>query len=249
MGNYHFDWIKSPRGGDWYWVERIFRELSYYYDSYIQDVSEIPFNYTERAFVGSLAIAAHKCGYHTLQDYASKREQEGRRFPDLWITLEPQKNSYDVVFEIKREKAEFGMSDDNYKRKISRGIDKANTYLGCHEIGEREKSRFQCAAVAIQIQCDEKQWEEINNPESYNETIRVLKNEMEELFEKETALVEGESHSLRYLYWLPFEIINNDKFKRYYWSGKERLKRDPYIKPALALLVYGSFKRVNRTTA
>jgi hypothetical protein len=249
MGNYGFDWIKSPEKGDWYWVERIFRELSYYYDSYIQDVSEIPFNYTERAFVGSLAIAAHKCGYYTLQEYASKREHEGCRFPDFWITLEPQKNSYDVVFEIKREKAKFGMPEDKYKERISKGIEEASKYLGRYEIGKREESRFQCALVAIQIQCDENPCEKINNGESYNKIIETLKNEMEKLSKKGAALAKGESHSLWYLYWLPFKRINNDKFKRYYWSGKESPKRAPYKKPALALLVCGSFKPVSRTTA
>jgi len=246
MGNYHFDWVRSPEDGDWYWVKRIFRELSHYYDDYTEDVSEIPFNYTERTFVGSLAIAAHECGFYTLQEYASKHERERCRFPDFWITLEPQKSSYDVVFEIKKMKAKFGMAGDKYEEKIRRGIRKASDrYLQLHEIGEREKSRFQCALAAIQIQCDEKQWQKINKSESYNEVIETLKHKMIELSEKGAAFGDGESHSLWYLYWLPFHRINDERFKQYYWSGEKSSKRDPYTKPALALLVCGSFKRVS----
>jgi hypothetical protein len=253
MANYDFDWIKSPKGRDWYWFERIFRELSHYYDSYIEDVAEIPFNYTERAFVGSLAIAAHKCGYYTLQEYASKCEEEEQcRFPDFWITLEPQKNSYDVVFEIKKKKATFDTIEDQCKEEISEGIREANEYLGHYKIGKREEARFQCALVAIQIRCDEKQWKRINNGESYNKrigTLKKLKNKIEKLSKKEAALLDDGGHSFWYLYWLPFERINNKEFKQYYWSEKKSRNRYPYTKPALALLVYGSFKPVSRTTA
>jgi len=236
---------------DWDWVKRIFRELSHYYDSYAEDVAEIPFNYTERAFVGSLAIAAHKCGYYTLHEYASTCEKKkGCRFPDFWITLEPQKNSYDVVFEVKRREATFGVDDQyEYKEQIDAGISDANKYLGCHKIGKREKAGFQCALVAIQIQCDKEQWKKINNNrEAYDKEIRALKNKMEDLFGKDHALVDGKGHSFWYLYWLPFEIINNKGFKQYYWENKECPGRDPYIKPALALVVCGSFKRVRLST-
>jgi hypothetical protein len=245
MGNY---WIKSPEGEDWYWVKRIFRELSHYYDSYIEDVAEIPFNYTERAFVGSLGIAAHKCGYYTLQEYASKPKKGKCRFPDFWITLEPQENSYDVVFEIKRKEATFDTIDGECIGIINGGIDEANKYLGRYKIGKREKAKFQCALVAIQIQCDKEQRKKINNGESYNEIIEKLKNKMVELSKKKADL-DGESHSFWYLYWIPFERINNKEFKQYYWSRKKSPRIYPYTKPALALFVCGSFKPASRADA
>jgi len=127
MGKYNINWIKKPANGkDWFWVERIFCELGHYYDDYIGKVAEMPFNYTERSILGSLAIAADRCEYYTLLDYSTK-VKKGYRYPDFWITLEPRENSYDVVFEAKRLEAR---SFKTYNKKFTESVaKKSNLFM------------------------------------------------------------------------------------------------------------------------
>jgi hypothetical protein len=244
MGKYDINWIKEPTDRkDWFWVERIFCKLGHYYDDYIEDVAEMPFNYTERSILGSLAIAADKCGYYTLLDYSTK-VQNGYRYPDFWITLEPIVKRHDVVLEAKRlEKYSFETDRETdreeFRESVTKKIGSIHERLNDCEIGKREKANFQCALLAYQFRIDKDKW---RNNNSYDEIWDKLQNDQEQK-KGNTKWVDEESIcSFWYLYWVPFNKIKNREFKKYYWKPGE--KRRQYYKPALGLLIIGSFRKV-----
>lgn len=244
MGKYEINWIKKPANGkNWRWVERIFCKLGHYYDDYIGKVAEMPFNYTERSVLGSLAIAADRCGYYALLDYSTK-VKKGYRYPDFWITLEPKKIGHDVVLEAKRlEKYSFKTTNDKrFRESVPKKIESIHRRLDKYEIGKNEKADFQCALLAYQFRIDKKKWRELNN-DSYDEKWDKLQNDQEKRKRDNTEWPDEKSIcSFWYLYWVPFKKIKNRDFKKHYWKpGDERRQ---YCKPALGLLVIGSFRKV-----
>jgi hypothetical protein len=245
MGKYDVNWIKEPtdRKG-WFWVERIFCKLGHYYDDYIEDVSEMPFNYTERSILGSLAIAADRCGYYTLLDYSTK-VQNGYRYPDLWITLEPIVKRHDVVLEAKRLERSFDSTSKKLTDSVSERIKRIHeNILNKYEIGKAEKADFQCALLAFQFRIDEDKWKKLNNS-LYDRKWNKLRSDQERQEKDNTGWPDKESIcSFRYLYWVPFNKIKDiiKQCKEYYPKTQE--ERPQYLKPAWGLLIIGSFREV-----
>jgi hypothetical protein len=246
MGKYEINWIKEPTDRkDWFWVERIFCKLGHYYDDYIEDVAEMPFNYTERSILGSLAIAADKCGYYTLLDYSTK-VQNGYRYPDLWITLEPIVKRHNVVLEAKRLE-KYSFKTNEFKESVPKKIEFIHKkILDKHKIGKNEKAKFQCALLAYQFRIDKNKWGASNN-NSYDEKWDKLQNDQEKRKGDNTEWVDEKSRcscSFQYLYWVPFNKIKDiiKQCKEYY--PKTQKERPQYLKPAWGLLIIGSFREI-----
>jgi len=246
---YEINWIKEPIDGrDWSWLESIFCKLGHYYDDYAKNVAEMPFNYTERTILGSLAIAADRCNYYTLLDYSTKTK-EGYHYPDFWITI-PQWSgkSYDFVFEAKRFKHSFETNNEKFKKSITKKLkDIHEDFLNKYEIGKAENAPLQCALLAFQLRIDEHEWKKFNNNNSYDKKWHELYSDLYSAQEKQNKdnneWPDKESIcSFWYLYWVPFDIIKNSKFEKWYWKTQET--RPQYLKPALDLLIIGSFRKV-----
>jgi len=247
MGKYEINWIKEPTDRkDWFWVERIFCKLGHYYDEYIEEVAEMPFNYTERSILGSLAIAADRCGYYTLLDYSTKVKKGYRyRYPDFWITMEPLPNSYDVVFEAKRFECSFESTSKKLTDSVSKKIEFIHeNILNKYEIGKAENAHLQCALLAFQFRIDEHKWKKLKKS-SYDRKWNKLCSDQERQKKDNTGWPDKESIcSFRYLYWVPFNKIKDiiKECKEYYPKTQEG--RPQYLKPAWGLLVIGSFREV-----
>ena len=243
MGKYGINWIKEPTDGkDWSWLKRIFCALGHYYDDYIENVAEMPFNYTERSILGSLSISANKCKYYTLLDYSTKTKK-GYRYPDFWITLEPRENSYDVVFEAKRFECSFETNNKKFKESVTKKIKRIHeNFFNKYGIGEAENAHLQCALLAFQFRIDEGKWKKFNN-NSYDKKWHKLYSDQEKRKKDNTEWPDEESIcSFWYLYRVPFNKIKNPEFKKHYWKPQE--KRPQYCEPALGLLIIGSFREV-----
>lgn len=243
MDKYEINWIKEPTDGkDWSWLKSIFCKLGHYYDDYVENVAEMPFNYTERSILGSLAIAADRCNYYTLLDYSTKTKK-GYRYPDFWITMEPSPNSYDVVFEAKRFKCSFETNSEKFTDSVTEKIKRIHeNFFDRHEIGKAENAHLQCALSAFQFRIDEDKWKKLSNS-SWDKKWDKLYSDQEKRKKANTGWPDKESIcSFWYLYWVPFDKIGNPDFKKWYWKTEET--RLQYLKPALGLLVIGSFREV-----
>jgi len=244
MEKYEINWIKEPTDRkDWFWVERIFCKLGHYYDDYIEDVAEMPFNHTERSILGSLAIAADRCGYYTLLDYSTKAK-ERYHYPDFWITLEPIVKKRDVVFEAKRFECSSKTNDERFKEGVTKKIKDIHDRLNKYEIGKAENVRFQCALLAFQFRIDEGTWKRLDNS-SYDRKWDKLYSDQERQKKDNTGWPDKESIcSFCYLYWVPFNKIKDiiKECKEYYPKTQE--ERRQYLKPAWGLLIIGSFRKV-----
>jgi hypothetical protein len=242
MGQYEINWIKEPIDEKkWCWLKRIFCTLGHYYDDYIEKLYEMPFNYTERSILGSLAIAADRSNYYTLLDYSTKTKK-GYHYPDFWITLEPIVKKHDVVFEAKRFECSFKTKDERFKEGVTKKIKDIHDRLNEYEIGKAENVRFQCALLAFQFRIDDDKWRE-SNSNSYDKKWHKFFSDQEKRKNDNTEWPDEKSIcSFWYLYWVPFNKIKNREFQKYYWKLGE--KRRQYCKPALGLLVIGSFRKV-----
>jgi hypothetical protein len=244
MGRHEINWIKEPGDGkDWSWLQNIFRKLGHYYDDYVENVAEMPFNYTERSILGSLAIAADRCRYHTLLDY-STRIENGYRYPDFWITLEPRKIGYDVVFEAKRFECALATNNKKLKDGVSEKIKRIHEgILNKHGIGEAENADLQCALLAYQLRVDKRKWDKFDS-NSYRQEWDRLRDELQNgPGKRNTGWVDEESIcSFWYLYWVSFDKIGNLDFGKWYWRTERT--RQQYLNPALGILIIGSFREV-----
>jgi hypothetical protein len=167
----------------------------------------MPFNHTERSILGSLAIAADRCGYYALLDYSTK-VKKGYRYPDFWITMEPKQHKHDVLFEAtKIEKYSFPTSSNVFRESVTREIKRIHEKLDKYEIGKKEEVPFQCALLAFQFRIDKDTWDGFNN-NLYDEKWNKLQNGQEKQKRDNAKWVDEESTcSFWYLYWVPFNIV------------------------------------------
>jgi hypothetical protein len=249
MCNYDFKWIEKPKG-DWDWVNRVFRELGHYYNKFIENIAEIPFNYSERSIVGHIAIAAHECGYYTLQDYGTKIEGESQgekakyRYPDLWLTREPEKIG-DHLFEAKRpnDKSIDKIDIEDLKTSVCNTIKEVHDKFDKDKTPRNEKVKYQCALVFIQLRCGKKQWVKYGaNSNSYD---GILKKLIKDINNKNNWHDGTFKPNFWFYYWIPFCEIKEGHYQpleKYYW--KEQDQRKQYRNPSLGVLIFGSFRKI-----
>lgn len=246
MTNDQFAWIgKEPGIDDWSWVKKLFRELTHIYNKYIDDVAEMPFNYTERSFVASLAMAAYASGCYSLSEYRSKNEEGERRYPDFWITLEPAKNSYDVVFEVKRKDGRISDIEHKYRELLVDGFNDCHPHFSGN-LPKIEKAKYQCSLVALQIRCSKNEWDKYNNQASFIQKISSINDSVSRFSVNDIGNGFTAEHVFRYFFWIPFDKIDNPDFKRYYWCGEVSNDEPQYNTPTLGLLVFCLFDTVKQ---
>ncbi|HLB27706.1 MAG TPA: hypothetical protein VJK47_00685, partial [Dehalococcoidales bacterium] len=135
--------------------DKMFGKLNQFHQIFIDSTDEVPFNYSERSLVGHIAIAAHDCGYYTLQDYdisVSGKVKKGKQKhyrPDLWLKATGV-TEHDYVFEVKADYMSIGTTAGKLASKINRILARTEEQLSRQALFE---GKYRCALVAARVYC------------------------------------------------------------------------------------------------
>jgi hypothetical protein len=176
MGGYEFIWLNEHEP-NWSIFENIFcNKLVLFYDKFIRNTYEIPFQYPERSFVGHVAIASNGCGLYTIQDFESVGYEKNRR-PDLWLAQTKNNKFTSYLIEFKKDinvyldvKTRIEMKEKYENRFHNYEIDEYGEVLGLQHVD------YQGVFIAITIFCNGQKWKKLkNNQNIYDQKLNDLK--------------------------------------------------------------------------